>query len=302
MTVPCANPSCDQGSKPLRYCGRHFSIEEMAVIRSLIVSKPRRNRHQLSKVVCEQLNWRRLDGRVKDMSCRVAMLRMHHDGLIRLPPPEGGNGNGNTRPALTAVSDPQPPLCARVDTIGEITLRVVRTPKDSALWNELIQRYHYLGYTPLPGAQLRYLIFSPSKLLGALGFGAAAWLAAPRDRFIEWNTEQREANLHLVINNARFLILPWITVKNLASKTLAIASKRLPADWKQHYGYQPVLLETFVECTRFRGTCYRAANWTHVGKTKGRGKLEKTHKQVTPIKDIFLYPLDKHFRKVLCST
>ena len=232
--------------------------------------------------------------------CRVAMLRMHRDGLIQLPP-ERGNGNGNTRPKLTAVSDPQPPLCARVDTIGEISLRVVRTPKDSSLWNERIQRYHYLGYTPLPGAQLRYLIFSPSILLGALGFGAAAWLAAPRDRFIEWNTEQREANLHLVINNARFLILPWITVKNLASKTLAVASTRLPSDWKQHYGYQPVLLETFVE-SRFRGTCYRAANWTHVGKTKGRGKLEKTHKQVTPIKDIFLYPLDKHFRKTLRST
>ena len=202
---------------------------------------------------------------------------------------------------LTAVSNPQSPLCARVATIGEISLHVVHTRKDSSLWNELIQRYHYLGYTPLPGAQLRYLIFSHSKLLGALGFGAAVWLVAPRDRFIQWNTAQREANLHLVINNARFLILPWITVKNLASKILAVASKRLPSDWKHHYGYQPVLLETFVQCKRFRGTCYRAANWIHVGQTKGRGKLEKTHKQVTPIKDIFLYPLDKRFRKVLCS-
>lgn len=300
MTALCANLSGSHGSANLRYCGRTFSVEEMDRIRSLIAAKPCRNRLQLSRVVCEQLGWRRPDGRLKEMSCRVAMLRMHRDGLIRLPPPQRGNGNGRTRPKITAASDPQSPLCAPVDKIGEITLRVVRTRKDSALWNELIQRYHYLGYTPLPGAQLRFLVFSPSRLLGALGFGSAAWMAAPRDNFIGWNPEQRKANLQLVVNNARFLILPWITVRNLASKILATASKRLPSDWKQHYGYQPVLLESFVECERFRGTCYRAANWIHVGKTKGRGKLEKTHKQVSPIKDIFLYPLDKQFRKVLC--
>ena len=302
MKAAGATPSGDPGSNNFRYCGRDFRVEDMELIRSLIASKPRRNRHELSKVVCEELNWRRPDARLKDMSCRVAMLRMHQDGLIRLPRPEGRNRNGRTRPKITAVSDPQPPLCAGVEAIGEISLRGVHTQKDSSLWNELIQRYHYLGYTPLPGAQLRYLMFSGSTLLGALGFGAAAWSSAPRDHFIGWTSQQREANLHRVINNARFLILPWVRVKNLASKTLAIASKHLPSDWKQHYGYQPVLLETFVECARFRGTCYRAGNWFHVGKTKGRGKLEKTHKQVTPIKDIFLYPLDKQFRKVLCST
>ncbi|MEA3508231.1 MAG: DUF4338 domain-containing protein, partial [Synergistota bacterium] len=287
MTVLCINPSVAHGSKNFRYCGRTFSVEEMDGIRSLIAAKPRRNRHQLSRVVCEQINWRRPDGRVKDMSCRVAMLRMHRDGLIRLPPPERGNGNGRTRPKITAVSDPQPPLRASVDKLGEITLRMVDTRKESSLWNELIQRYHYLGYTPLPGAQLRYLIYSNStpacaspdcersrsgryadRLLAALGFGAAAWKVAPRDNFIGWSSEQRKNNLQLVVNNARFLILPWITVKNLASKTLAAASKRLPSDWMQRYGYQPVLLETFVECARFHGTCYRAANWTHVGKTK----------------------------------
>ena len=300
MTTLCAKP-LKHGKENLRYCGRTFSIEEMELIRSLITAEPRRNRFQLSRVVCEQLGWRRIDGRVKDMSCRVAMLRMHRDGLINLPPPQHANCNGRTRPKITAASNPQQPLCVTVDKLGELTFRVVCTRKDSSLWNELIQRYHYLGYTPLPGAQLRYLVYNHSRLLAALGFGAAAWSTAPRDRFIGWTPRQRETNLHLVVNNARFLIPPWITVKNLASKTLAAASKRLPADWKQRYGYQPVLLETFVECARFRGTCYRAANWTHVGKTKGRGKLEKTQKQVTPIKDILLYPLDKHFRKVLCS-
>ena len=294
--------SNNQPTKKNRYCGRDFSLEEMAHIRSQIALKPPHNRHQLSKMVCEQLDWRRHDGRIKDMSCRVAMLRMHRDGLIELPSPERKNGNGNTRPKITAASNPQRPLCSRIDKIGEINLHLVSSHKDSSLWNEVIQRYHYLGYTPLPGAQLRYLIFRSSTLLGALGFGAAAWSAAPRDHFIGWTSTARQANLHLVINNARFLILPWISVKNLASKTLAIASKRLPSDWELHYGYRPVLLETFVECQRFRGTCYRATNWIYVGKTKGRGKLEKSKKQVVPIKDIFLHPLVKSFREILNST
>ena len=301
MSALCAHSLSTPGKASRRYCGRTFTAEEMDRIRSLIAAKPQRNRHQLSRAVCEQFDWRGPAGRLKAMSCRVAMLRMHRDGLIRLPLPQRGNGNGRSRPKITALSDPQPLLGVPVDTLGPITLRTVRTQKESALWNELIQRYHYLGYTPLPGAQLRYLFYSHSQLLGALGFGAAAWLAAPRDSFIGWNHRQRKTNLHLVINNARFLLLPWISVKNLASKTLAEASKRLPSDWKQLYGYQPVLLETFVECGRFHGSSYRAANWTYVGKTTGRGKLEKTHNQVTPIKDILLYPLDRQFRNILCS-
>ena len=301
MTGLPARPSRRNRTETLRYCGRNFSIEEMDLIRSMIAAEPRRNRHQLSRVVCEELGWRRPDGLVKDMSCRVAMLRMHRDGLINLPPPRHANANGRTRPKITAASNPQAPLCVSVNKLGDLAFRIVHTKKDSLLWNELIERYHYLGYKPLPGAQLRYLVYSHSRLLAVLGFGAAAWSTAPRDDFIGWSSRQREANLHLVVNNARFLIPPWITVKNLASKTLATVSKRLTADWEQRYGYQPVLLETFVESARFRGTCYRAANWTHVGKTKGRGKLEKTQKQVTPIKDILLYPLDKRFRNILCS-
>lgn len=302
MTGLSTRPSGRNRTGSIRYCGRNFSIEEMDLIRSLIAIEPRRNRLQLSRVVCEQLGWRRPDGRVKDMSCRVAMLRMHRDGLIRLPPPQSKNGNGRTCPKITAASDPQLPLCVTVNKLDELIFRMVRLEKDSSLWNELIQRYHYLGYSPLPGAQIRYLVYSHSRLLAVLGFGAAAWSTAPRDYFIGWTPRQREANLHLVINNARFLIPPWVKVKNLASKILAAAARRLPSDWGKIYGYQPVLLETFVESARFRGTCYRAANWIHVGKTKGRGKLEKSRKQVTPIKDILLYPLDKYFRQILCSS
>ena len=285
--------------KPIRYCGRLFTMEEMDWIRRLMASEPKLNRAQLSRRVCNELHWLRPDGRSKEMSCRVAMLRMERDGLIALPPPQKGNGNGRTRPRLTAASDPKTPLSLSAGELGPLVLRGVDTPLDSALWNELIERYHYLGYKPLPGAQIRYLVFGGGHLLAALGFGAAAWKVAPRDRFIGWTADQRRANLHRIVNNARFLILPWVTVANLASRILAASARRLPCDWKNRYGYQPCLLETFVERDRFRGTCYRAANWIHVGDTQGRGKLDRHHRNALPVKHVYLYPLHKHFRQML---
>ena len=284
----------------VRYCGRPFSRKEIERIRSLIAAEPRPNRAQLSRNVCEALRWVRPNGTLKDMSCRVAMLRMEKDGLIKLPPPQNGNGNGAIRPSLTAASAPQQPITVSAGRLGKLELRPVSTPQQSSLWNELIQRHHYLGYQPLPGAQIRYLIFSAkSQLLAALGFGAAAWKVAPRDHWIGWTPEQRAQNLHLVVTNARFLILPWVNSRNLASRILALAAKRLPEDWHARYQYTPVLLETFVERQRFTGACYRAANWNHVGQTQGRGKLDRQHKNATPVKDIYLYPLHKHFRKTL---
>ena len=286
-------------SVPHRYCGRLFSAEEMDLLRRLIASNPGKTRAQLSRDVCDLLGWRRPDGRRKDMSCRVAMLRMERDGLLQLPPPLKGNGNGHRRPRLTPASDPQEPLTAPVDRLGELVFRGVETPKDSSLWNELIERHHYLGYQPLPGAQIRYLIVSGDHLLAAVGFGASAWKVAPRDRFIGWTLEQRRDHLHQVIDNARFLILPWIHSPNLASHLLARLARRLPRDWERRYGYAPVLLETFVEHERFRGTCYRAANWIHVGRTQGRGKLDRHKRFAVPVKDVFLLPLRRDFRQRL---
>jgi len=284
----------------VRYCGRSFTHDEIALIRRHIAAEPRPNRAQLSRSVCEELDWVRPGGALKDMSCRVAMLRMEKDGLIELPPPQNGNSNGAIRPSLTAASAPQKPVTDSAGRLGKLQLRPVTTPQQSSLWNELIQRHHYLGYQPLPGAQMRYLLFSAeSHLLAALGFGAAAWKVAPRDHYIGWSPEQRSRNLHLVVNNARFLILPWVSSRNLASRILALAAKRLPEDWHTRYQYKPVLLETFVESQRFTGACYRAANWIHVGQTQGRGKLDRQHKNATPIKDTYLYPLHKHFRKIL---
>jgi hypothetical protein len=288
--------------KSIRYCGRLFTQEEMDWIRQLMVSEPTLNRARLSRRVCSELHWLRQDGRSKEMSCRVAMLRMERDGLITLPRPEKGNGNGRTKPRITAASDPQEPLSLPARAVTPLEFRPVATPDDSSLWNELIERYHYLKYKPLPGAQIRYLIFHGSHMLAALGFSAAAWKVAPRDRFIGWDDGQRRHNLHRIVNNSRFLILPWVKVRNLASCILAAAAKRLGNDWTERYGFEPVLLETFVERDRFRGTCYRAANWLRVGETQGRGKLDRHHRGLSTVKHIYVYPLRKNFRQKLHTT
>lgn len=288
-------------AQDVRYCGRDFPPEAMERIRELIASEPGSNRARLSRRVSEILDWRRADGRLKDMSCRVAMLRMARDGLITLPSPVRGNGNGRILPRITGASDPRESVTLPAGSLGEVVLRPVSGPEDSSLWNELVERYHYLGYKPLSGAQIRYLVRAGSSLVAALGFGAAAWKVAPRDRFVGWTPREREANLQLVVNNARFLILPWVSSRNLASRILARAAKQLPGDWLARYGYAPALFETFVERDRFRGTSYRAANWIHVGQTQGRGKLDRRMLFPVPVKDVFLYPLHKHFRRKLCA-
>ena len=285
--------------KPIRYCGRLFTTQEMDWIRQLMVSEPKLNRAQLSRQVCSELHWLRPDGQSKEMSCRVAMLRMQRDGLITLPPPQKGNGNGRRRPRLTAASDPKELLSLPARAVMPLEFRTVDTPGDSSLWNELIERYHYLKYQPLPGAQMRHMVFHDAYLLAVLGFSAAAWKVAPRDRFIGWDDEQRRRNLHRIVNNSRFLILPWVKVRNLASCILAAAAKRVGNDWMERYGYEPVLLETFVERSRFRGTCYRAANWIYVGDTQGRGKLDRQHRGLSTVKHIYVYPLHKCFRQKL---
>jgi len=179
--------------------------------------------------------------------------------------------------------------------------RLRGTRQASALWNNTIASYHYLGYVPLAGAQLRYLVEADCGLIAALSFGASAWKCAPRDTHIGWDAEARQARLHLVVGNARFLILPDVKVANLASSILARTTRRLRADWQEVYGYAPVLAETFVETGRFTGASYRAANWIRVGQTQGRGKLDRTHQRALPVKDVYLYPLVRDFRRHLVT-
>ena len=280
-----------------RYCGRDFHPSEIAQIRRLIAEEPGRTRAELSRLTCRVLAWYKPDGGLKDMSARVAMLRMQADGLIALPPPRRKRPDATVR--ITSQTDPGQPICKPARALMPLVLRRVDNKQDSRLWNEYIHRYHYLGHKPLPGAQIRYILFSQEQPIALLGFGAAAWQTAPRDHYIGWSHDQRKRNLQLIVNHARFLILPWIQSKNLASMLLAKAAKVLPRHWQERYGYRPVLLETFVEKPRFQGTCYKAANWVYLGQTKGRGKLGPAGKQSVPIKDLWVYPLDRRFRYVL---
>ena len=267
----------------------------------LMNANPGIKRSPLSRLVCEALDWRGVDGRLSEMTCRVIMLRLQRDGLITLPVSQIPNPRRRARYEPTALTDPQPEIEQPVHELPPLRIDIVQGQGTaSRLWNEFMARYHYLGYTPLSGHQMRYQVYAGDTLVALLGFGASAWKLADRERLIGWSDEQRLRNLHKVINNTRFLILPWIKSKGLASKILAKVARQLPHDWQQRYDYQPVLLETFVESPRHAGTCYKAANWQRIGKTTGRGKKSKSSKQVLPTKDIWLYPLHKQYRHSLC--
>ncbi|MGK5086417.1 DUF4338 domain-containing protein [Bdellovibrionota bacterium FG-2] len=286
----------------MRYRGREFSQDEVEKLREILAANATLSRSSISRLICEDLHWRMADGRLKEMACRVALLQMERDGVLTLPPllkPFKGKRRG--LPKRTNLGEPGEELICRAGDLRELHLDLVRSPADKKLWAELVDRYHYLGYSPLGGAQLRYLIRSEDRVLGCLGFSAAAWKTAPRDQFVGWSVAQREKSLEKVVNNARFLILPWVKVHSLASKALSMAAKRLADDWMDRYGYRPVLLETFVEKERFLGTCYKAANWIHVGQTQGRGRYDSKHQGAQPIKTIWLYPLNPSFRKELCG-
>lgn len=286
-------------SLPIRYCGRYFSEGDLGTIRRLCASLP--TRRAIADALCDELSWYRPDGRRKDMSARVALLRMEADGLVRLPAARNGNGNGR----IPRHEQPDGQLDLFVskapERLSSVELVVANDQASRARWRHLVACHHYLGYTPLAGAQLRYLVQWGTEVIGALGFAASAWSCAPRDDHIGWDRPTREARLHLVVGNARFLIVPEVRVKNLASFVLGAAARRLPADWVSAYGYAPVLLETFVERGRFVGTSYKAANWIYVGMTKGRGKLDRKNRHALAVKDVYLYPLRRDYRRVLTA-
>jgi len=204
------------------------TTSDLKQIQRIVKSSDRPNRAEISRRICRSLAWFRVDGRLKPMSCRVALLHMYRDGLIHLPVPTRTNGNGRIKLSKSPRSDPGKIINGHIRDLPDIHLQLVKDRHQSGLWNELIERYHYLGFKPLPGAQIRYLAKSHNRIIAALGFGAAAWKAAPRDQWIGWNSHHRQKHLHLIVNNARYLILPWVQVNNLASKTLAIAAGETP--------------------------------------------------------------------------
>ena len=291
----------EAGEVECRYHGRDFTAAEMALLRELIAGPPALNRHTLSKEFCRRIGWHKPDGGLKDMMARVTMLAMHRDGLIALPPPKGPKPV--PRPIIFG-QDTEPPLFPAPATLDEarpLQVRmVVGGTREGKLWNEFVARYHYLGYKTLVGAQMRYAVHDRHGWpVAMLGFSTAAWRLAPRDRFIGWNPELRERNLPLVIDNSRFLILPWIHIPNLGSHILSLICRQLPGDWTERYGTTPMLIETFVETPRHVGTVYQASGWVNVGTTQGRGRYDRHNRADKPRKSIWLKPLRKDWRRTL---
>lgn len=283
---------------PKQLCGAPFSLDKLAKIKGEIGLSGSLSRAEIARRVCEVLNWKDALGRPKAMSSRVALLRLHRAGYLDLPAPR--NGNGNNKPLMRQRQFPvEYPISVPVEELAGLFLERVEERGQSALWNGMIDRHHYLGYQRLVGAQLRYLIRHDGGLLGAMGWGASAWTVKSRDQWIGWDPGVRERNLGKVLNNTRFLVLPWVRIKNLASKVLAMSARQVVQDYARDYGQRLVLLETFVETGRFRGTCYRAANWVYVGRTRGRGKCDRYNQWSLPVKDIYVYPLRPDFRQAL---
>ena len=284
-----------------RYYGRDFTTDEMALLRALIAVDPQPTRAALSREFCRRIGWVKPDGGLKDMMARVTMLAMHRDGVIALPPPKGRRNP--PRPIVFGPDTELPlfPAPTTLDEVRPLGLRpVVRETREGRLWNEFVARYHYLGYKTLVGAQIRYAVHDRNGWpLAMLGFSTAAWKLAPRDRLIGWTPELREKNLPLVVDNPRFLILPWIEIPNLGSHILALVRRRLPEDWAERYNTAPVLIETFVETPRYTGAVYRASGWIHVGTTQGRGRYDRDKLYDKPRKDIWLRPLRRDWQRAL---
>ena len=279
--------------------GRNFSEEILTRIRSRVESDPALTRTALSREVCTWLGWQGADGQLKDMSCRVALLKLARRGVIPLP---AGREVSFTKPGKGTVPD----TCwltieAKLSDLGNVWLVPVGSGQTelSGTWWSMMQAHHPLGAGPLCGAQLRYLVACEAGFLGGLSFSAPAWRLAPRDTWIGWNDSTRQAELSKVVANSRFLILPGIRVANLASHVLSLALSRLANDWWSRYSITPVLVETFVDRSCYRGTCYRAANWILLGQTQGRGRQDRSHSAQGTIKDIWVYPLHLNWRTIL---
>ena len=284
-----------------RYVGRDLADTDIDTVRSICADPAYPTRAAIAREVCRALGWVSPNGRLKDMSAKVALARMDADGLICLPAATSSPRRPHRH--LQATICPGPEIACRFSELSDIEIALVsRATRASGVWNEMIGRFHYLGYTPASGAQLRYLVTAaPGRPIAAISFAASAWALEDRDNYIGWSRDQRKARLHLVVGNPRFLVAPWVRVPHLASHLLGTITRRLRDDWHARYGYKPLLVETFVEVGRHAGTCYQAANWVRVGRTKGRGKLDRYNAYALPVKDIYLYSLARNVRRQLTA-
>lgn len=288
----------------IRYRGREFSREQIESIRRLISDNPLMSRRRLSVQICEAWDWRQPNGQLCDMICRGLLLDCERAGLLRLPVqkqiPPNPLARRRAKPPLLEVD--QAPIVGMLKDLGPLAIRQVRRSEWEPLWGSLVEAHHYLGYSHPVGEHLKYLVFNrQQRPIAAFAFSSAPRHLGARDRFIGWSGEQRRANIRLLAYNSRFLILPWVRVRHLASHLLAAIARRVSADWQSLYHHPIYFLETFVDPQRFAGTCYRAANWILLGRTTGRGKDDQTNRPNRSLKDLWGYPLVSDFRQRLCG-
>jgi len=287
-----------------RFLGEAVSERELATIREVLDSYPGLSRMELAATVCELLGWKRWNGRPKARECREWLELLEETGRLTLP------AKRKRRPLGSKTSIPprsqsagREEITGSAGELGPIRVERIRDKEGRLRFRELIGNYHYLGYRVPFGAQLQYLVLASrpeGEVLGCMQFSSAAWRMAGRDHWIGWDEETRKRNLSSVVCNSRFLILPWVRVKNLASTILSQAVRELAADWREAYGVEPLLAETLVDESRFSGTCYRAANWIELGKTTGRGRMDRERKREGACpKRIFVYPLRRDSRRRL---
>lgn len=287
-------------SKPLSYRHRPITEDDLVFIRRLIAEHPGLSRRRLSAKLCQAWNWVQPNGAPRDMVCRGMMLMLHREGLIELPAVRFVPRNPMVeRSAPCVVEVDQTPLQTSLAELGPLEFRQVRRTPQEALFNSLMQEHHYLAYTRPVGEHLKYVVYAAGRPIACLAWSSAARHLGSRDRFIGWEPKARLANIRLLAYNTRFLVLPWVQVPHLASHVLGRMARRLSADWQALYGHPILFLETFVDPQRFAGTCYRAANWVHLGVTTGRGKDAPTQQANRPIKNVLGYPLVKDFRERL---
>ena len=288
----------------ITFLGQTLSDIDLAEIKEVIETCRNLSRTEIASTICELFSWERQSGRLKTVECRQFLEQLESMGLVCLPPQRRSNSN-SILISPSEKTSPSPILSCDLSDLSPVSITNVTTKAQRQLWYEYVDRYHYLGYRVPFGAQLRYFIElknHPTVYLGCLQFSSPAWKMTPRDIWIAWDDGQRAINLQKIISNSRFLILPWIQVKNLASFTLALASRQVADDWNSVYGIKPVLMETLVDRQRFKGTCYKAANWHYLGATTGRGRMDRENRRrdLSP-KDIYVYPLTHRFRQELLT-
>ncbi len=283
--------------EPLTIRNRTITTKDLKFIQAVVHEHWDKGRTHISRVLCQKWNWLQPSGRLKDMACREVLLTLHRKGLLDYPPPK--IIRTNKRKVVKKIEADTTPISCKVTDLKSITVKMVRHTKLEPLYDSLVEQYHYLGYVQIVGNHLKYMAFVGDTPVACIGWGSAAWAVQSREEFVGWSKNVKNKNLHFIANNTRYLVLPWVTVKCLASKILALNIKRISFDWLKVYNYPLYMLETFVEQDRFKGTCYKASNWIRVGQTKGTSKKGHKHLKHGKIKDVYLYPLNKNFKRLL---